>query len=403
MLKKLKTSLSPLHVLNTTQFLSAFADSAIIIIIAFMIKKSFGLNDEQNPYIFLVETFFLFSYVIFAPFVGTFADRNAKSKVLFVGNSVKTIGALLIILGVNPAFCYGLIGVGAAIYGPGKYGILKELTTDRKQLLDANGKIEGFTILAIIIGTVAGGFLSGNLVVGEIFCLVIYIISVVLALNIPANDGNRTLKYGREATQFIKDLKKSFKNLKLNFTLTGSASFWMISVVIKNGLIIWIPVHLGIKGGFPQSLIIGMTAIGIVIGSLLAKKYTSIEKFYRANIYGFIVAALAIVFPMISGHNLFDVILTCIFLLGMGVFAGMFIIPLNATMQDEGHQTLGVGKTIAIQNFTDNCLMLFGSYSVYLLNKQYGFSVMASLIIFGFVFALLICYLSIISKKIRIK
>jgi LPLT family lysophospholipid transporter-like MFS transporter len=391
----------PLNALITTQFLSAFADSVIIIIIAFMLKESVGAKDDHNPYIFLVESFFLFAYVIFAPFVGTFADRNAKSRVLFTGNTVKAIGILLLILGINPAFCYGVIGIGAAIYGPAKYGILKELTGDKKQLLDANGKLEGFTILAIIVGTVVGGIFSSHAGIGKIFCLIVYVLSVILAIKIPANDGNKNLKYGKEAGQFLKDIGSSFKNSKLNFTLVGSGAFWMISVVIKNALFLWIPANLGIKKGFPLSLIIGMTAIGIVIGSLLARKFTSVEKFYRANIYGLVVAAFAIVFPLVGGENLFSQVLVCALLLGLGIFAGLYIIPLNATLQEEGHKKLGVGKTVAVQNFVDNAAMLLGTYSVFILNERYGFSVTASLILFGFVYLAFILYLILQTKKFK--
>ncbi|MFC6605309.1 hypothetical protein ACFQDF_33410 [Ectobacillus funiculus] len=132
----------------------------------------------------------------------------------------------------------------------------------------------------------------------------------------------------------------------MHFSLIGSGSFWMISVVIKNGLLLWIPANLGIKSGFPLSLIIGMTAIGIVIGSLLAKKYTSIKTFYRANLFGFIVTGFAILFPFIYGHQLFSQVLACLLLLGLGISAGLYVIPLNATLQEEGSQVVGIGKRL---------------------------------------------------------
>lgn len=389
----------PMISLIFTQFLSAFTDSVAILIIAFMLKESIGTNDDNNPYIFLVETFFLFAYILFAPFVGTYADRNAKSKVLFTGNTVKAIGILFLIVGFNPAFSYGIIGIGAAIYGPAKYGILKELTNTQEDLLDANGKLEGFTILAIILGTVVGGILASHTLIGKVFCLIIYILSILLALNIPVKEGNKNLRYKKEAIQFFRDVKEAFQNSRMHFSLIGSGSFWMISVVIKNGLLLWIPANLGIKSGFPLSLIIGMTAIGIVIGSLLAKKYTSIKTFYRANLFGFIVAGFAILFPFIYGHQLFSQVLACLLLLGLGISAGLYVIPLNATLQEEGSQVVGIGKTIAVQNFTDNSFMLFGTYSVYLLNARYGFSVTASLVTFGLVYLLIVLYLGALSGK----
>lgn len=389
----------PMTALLITQFLSAFTDSAAILIIAFMLKESMGLKDDSNPYIFLVETFFLFAYILFAPFVGTFADRNAKSYVLLIGNTVKALGMLVLIFGLNPAFSYGIIGIGAAIYGPAKYGILKELTSTGEELLDANGKLEGFTILAIILGTVIGGILSSYTLTGKFICLAIYILSILLALNIPAKEGNKELMYQREALQFFHDIKLSFRHFRMHFTLIGSGSFWMLSVVIKNALFIWIPVNLGIKSGFPLSLIIGMTAIGIVIGSLLAKKFTSIETFYRANRFGLLAAIFAILFPVVNGHDWGPRSVVCLLLLGLGIAAGLYIIPLNATLQEEGTRVLGAGKTIAVQNFIDNSFMLVGTYSVYLLNARYGFSVTSSLVMFALVYLGIVCYLGILSRK----
>lgn len=389
----------PINSLIFTQFLSAFADSVIILVIAFMNTK--GNTDHNNPYIFLVETVFLSAYLIFAPFVGTFADKNPKSRVLLTGNSVKGIGILLLIFGVNPVICYGIIGIGAAIYGPAKYGILKELTKNNAELLDANGKLEGFTIFAIIIGTVVAGVFSKHHDLGQYFCLVVYILSIVLAIKIPVNNGNKNLSYKKEMSQFFKDLATSFKNEKLKFTLVGSGAFWMISVVIRNSLLLWIPLSFGVKQGFSITLTMGMTAIGIVIGSLLAKKFTSIDTYYRANIFGLVVGILAIIFPLIHAKILVLKIIVWLMLLFIGIFAGLFIIPLNATLQDEGHKILGTGKTIAVQNFVDNFTMLFGSLAVYILCKNYNFSVVASLVTFGIVYIAFILYLFIKSKQLQ--
>jgi len=53
---------------------------------------------------------------------------------------------------------WGLVGFGAAVYSPAKYGILTELLPPEK-LVPANGWIEGLTVMSIILGTVAGGAL----------------------------------------------------------------------------------------------------------------------------------------------------------------------------------------------------------------------------------------------------
>jgi MFS family permease len=75
-------------------------------------------------------------------------------------NLIKVAGCLLIFADVHPLLAYALVGFGAAVYSPAKYGILTELLPAEK-LVAANGWVEGLTVLSIILGTVLGGALVG--------------------------------------------------------------------------------------------------------------------------------------------------------------------------------------------------------------------------------------------------
>ena len=68
--------MKPLQTLYVTQFLSAFADNMILFITLAIIKQ----NAFPDYYIGVVQACFLVAFVIFAPFVGAFADKNAKSQ-----------------------------------------------------------------------------------------------------------------------------------------------------------------------------------------------------------------------------------------------------------------------------------------------------------------------------------
>jgi MFS family permease len=56
----------------------------------------------------------------------------------------------------HPLLGYGLVGAGAAAYSPAKYGILTQFF-DPARLVKANGWLDGSTIVAILLGVVAGG------------------------------------------------------------------------------------------------------------------------------------------------------------------------------------------------------------------------------------------------------
>src|SRR5437868_3195399 len=126
------------------QFLSAFGDNAILFTAIAMLR----LAPRGDWYVPVLQESFLVAFVLLAPWVGPFADRRAKPQVLLIGNVLKAGGAALMFFGVEPIVAYALIGIGAAVYGPAKYGILPELV-GHGLLVRANGFIEGSTIVAI--------------------------------------------------------------------------------------------------------------------------------------------------------------------------------------------------------------------------------------------------------------
>src|SRR5690606_8055638 len=137
------------YALLAAQFLTAFADNAILFTAIAMVLRA----TEAAPwYVPALQSAFLVAFVILAPWAWPFADRRPKAHVLLLGNFMKALGAGLMFLGVEPIAAYALIGIGAAIYGPAKYGILPELV-GHDQMVKANGWIEGSTIAAIVTGT----------------------------------------------------------------------------------------------------------------------------------------------------------------------------------------------------------------------------------------------------------
>src|SRR5262245_40955312 len=138
-------------VLLGAQFLTAFADNAILWTVIAMLRAA----PRGDWYIGALQASFLVAFVVLAPWVGPLADRRPKPHILLTGNVLKAVGAALMFLGVEPMAAYALVGTGAAVYSPAKYGILPELVGSNR-LVRANGWIEGSTILAIVLGTVVG-------------------------------------------------------------------------------------------------------------------------------------------------------------------------------------------------------------------------------------------------------
>lgn len=383
----MKRWLSPLNTVVLTQFLSAFADNLNFFLIVGMVKRQGAANPDIA--VNYIQIAFLAAYVVLAPIVGAFADKKAKSSVLLIGNALKAVGIAMLLFGLPPLVCYLFVGIGAVVYSPGKYGILTELTKSEDELLRANAKVEGSTILAILLGTVGGGFLAQNSDLPAVLtCLFVYLLSLFMTLIIPAKPGNDKLRYGEQAVQFLRDVGTLFRNPRARFSLIGTGSFWLTAAVLRIALIAWLPLNLGIEDTDQQSMMIGITAIGVVVSAFLTPKFVPAGKLHRAFYFGLFMVATVMLATVT-----YVLWLTIVLLFLIGVFGGIFVIPLNTMLQEEGKHTVGPGKTIAVQNFSENTLTVSGLL-IYLTLSQMNVSVNGSVIGIGLVLLMFILFLA---------
>src|SRR5512145_2908144 len=151
------------YTILAAQFLSALADNALLFA-AIALLMDLNSPDWHTP---VLQQFFIFSYIVLAPFVGAFADSLPKGRVMFISNVVKLAGCIAMLAGLHPLLAYGLVGIGAAAYSPAKYGILTEYLP-REQLVKANSWMEGLTVAAIVLGAVIGGLLISPDITGPV-------------------------------------------------------------------------------------------------------------------------------------------------------------------------------------------------------------------------------------------
>lgn len=384
--------MKPLQTLYLTQFLSAFADNMILFITLAIIKQ----HAFPGYYIGVVQGSFLVAFVILAPFVGAYADRNSKSRVLLIGNAIKSIGILAMFLNVDPAVSYGIVGVGAAVYSPAKYGILPSLTHSDHELLQANARMEGYTIMAILLGSVCGGILAKMSLPGSIaVCLALYLVSLLMTLQMPKLQGNPSIRYNQAAKAFITDMRLLLKDRATRFSLVGTGSFWMTSSVVRLAIIAWVPMHLGIQSVDQISLLVAVTGVGIMVGALMTPKLVPARRYYNSFVFGIMMIIAILMFPLIT--NLY---VTIGLLLLVGFSGGVFIVPMNTVLQNKGQAMVGSGKTIAIQNFIENAMMLAG-VGIYTQVSKDGIS--PDLSITGIACMLAVCVTYLIVQRERLK
>lgn len=376
--------LKPLPALYLAQFLSAFVDNMLLFIAQAIIVR------DNYPYYYLpvVQGTFLFVYIVFSPWVGRYADKHAKASVLIHGNLIKLGGVVLFVFGCDPALGYALVGVGAVVYSPAKYGILPYLTTGQNELLQANSRLETYTIAAILSGSVAGGFLTDySLPLALGLAGGLYGVSLLFTLLIPCQPGDASINYRHALRAFIGNVGVLAGLRQSRYSLVGTGSFWFASAVLRLAVFIWLPLMLGAVGNSEISLVFAATGVGTAVGAIITPALITIRTYKRTFIAGLAIAGLIFVFPAVNSLAVAALVLFLV-----GVAGGLYVVPLNACLQDVGHRLIGAGKTIAVQNFVENVFMLFG-VGAYSLAIRAGVDINQAILATGALLAAMLGYL----------
>jgi MFS family permease len=376
------------YTILAAQFFSALADNALLFAAIALLKV---LNPAcvtesgecwQTP---VLQQFFVFAYIVLAPFVGPFADALPKGRVMFISNAVKLSGCLAMLWGMHPLLAYGVVGIGAAMYSPAKYGILTEYLPPQRLVL-ANGWMEGLTVGAIVLGAILGGFLVGprfaafaahvdvgqsgswlegpaKLAIGGIVLL--YLIAAVINLYIPRVAIDHRLPK-KTPVYILQDFWHCFRLLWRDplgqVSLAVTTLFWGAGATLRLIVLTWAATVLNFG---PQRAIelTAVTAVGIALGSVLAARFVTLQRAVKVLPVG-----IAMGFGVISMVFVSDWRLAVAILMLIGAMGGFFVVPMNALLQHRGHLLMGAGHSIAVQNFNENLsiLVLLGAYALML-------------------------------------
>ena len=394
------------YIIMAAQFFSSFADNALLVA-AIAVLIEMAAPEWMTP---LLKFFFTVSYVIFAAFVGAFADSMPKGRVMFITNLVKIVGCLLMFVAawlpqpgqslyIPVLVAYGVVGLGAAAYSPAKYGILTEYLPHHR-LVVANGWIEGLTVASIILGTLFGGVLISETVSRQLLAIdlpnidtgidsppeaailiivVFYAIAAVFNLYIP-NTGVDHRAPSKNPLFLIHEFAHCVKLLwsdKLGqISLATTTLFWGAGATLQFIVIKWAAVALGYT--LSQATVLqGICAVGIATGSVMAARFIPLNR--AVNVVPVGIAMGIIVIIMIFVRSIAVAIPLMILI---GALAGFFVVPMNALLQHRGHILMGAGHSIAVQNFNENLsiLAMLGFYSLLI---WLNFSIHTVIVLFG--------------------
>jgi MFS family permease len=394
------------YIIMAAQFFSSLADNALLVASIALLMQMHS-PEWMTP---LLKFFFTTSYVLFAAFVGAFADSMPKGRVMFITNTVKIAGCLLLFFHefwspsgvpdyVTVLLAYGVVGLGAAAYSPAKYGILTEYLPHQK-LVIANGWIEGLTVGSIILGTLLGGVLISDAVSSRLLAIdiphidtgidtapeiaiaiiaVFYFIAAIFNLYIP-NTGVDHRVPSKNPFFLIHEFSHCVKLLwsdKLGqISLATTTLFWGAGATLQFIVLKWAEVALGYS--LSQATVLqGIVAVGIAAGAILAAKFVPLNRAVNVVPIGIAMGIIVIIMNFVSTIGVAIPLMILI-----GGLAGYFVVPMNALLQHRGHILMGAGHSIAVQNFNEN-LSILAMLGIYALLIWLDFSIYTVIVLFG--------------------
>lgn len=384
------------YIIMAAQFLSSLADNALFIVAVELLRSVKSPDWHQAA---LVPMFALF-YVVLAPFVGAIADALPKGRVMFYSNAIKILGCLGMLAGANPLLAYAVIGLGAAAYSPAKYGILTELLP-ASQLVKANGWIEGLTIASIILGVLLGGQLVGAPVSSALLsidfpvvdsfidtaaeaaiCVIvlIYLAAAGFNLRIPFTQAPLRALPKNWWFSLLPDFWRCNRILwhdKLGqISLSTTTLFWGVSGNLRYIVLAWAASALGYSTTQASNLV-GVVAVGTAAGAIVASLYCRLDQAPKLMPLGIGMGLLILLLNFIHNAHV-----AAPFLVLLGAFGGFLVVPMNALLQHRGHNLMGAGRSIAVQNFNEQLsILLLGIGYTYL--TSHGVSAFGAITGFG--------------------
>ncbi len=364
--------------LLATHIEGAFSDNAFKALVMFMLIGAGAYHGRSQ--VLLVGALFALPFLLFSMTGGFLADRFSKRTVTISTKCLQVVVMCLGLLGLlwnsAPLLIAGvfLMSVQSALFGPSKYGLLPELLPAGR-LSWGNGVLELGTFLAIIFGTVTGGFLAQSFQ-GEQHWSGVLLVCLAFA-GLAASHGIRRVPAADPRRRFplnpILELKQQLASVRrdriLLLAVIGNTYFWFLAALLDFNILFYGLETLSLDP-VRISLLRASVAIGIGIGSLAAGYLSGKRIEYGLIPLGLLGICFAAAFLALPGLSFF---LVAGGLIVLGLASGFFVVPINAIVQHRP-ESRNRGRVIAASYFFSFLGILTASGAYFLLSSAFGFS-----------------------------
>lgn len=358
-----------------TLFFGALNDNAFKVVISLLAIRLIIDASQASIIIGLASMLLVLPFILFSSYAGYLADRYSKKNIMiwakFLEIIIMFLGFLALLKESLPFLLVILFFMGAqsTLFSPSKFGILPETVSDEDLSL-ANGYVQMWTFIAIILGTASSGQLLGlfkNEIskAGPFFICVagIGFLTSFFIQDVPGVGSRKTFEIN-----FLKDLRDTFREVRkakpLLLCILGTMYFWLLGALFEMNILIYSKHFMQINER-QTSYLLAILSIGMGIGGILAGRFSGEKVEFGLVPLGAIgigTFSLFLFFSYPSG------IFTGLILFVLGVSGGFFIIPLNAYIQQKSPKD-ALGRVLALENFLTFSGILSASL-VYLIFTQ---------------------------------
>jgi len=367
--------------LLVTQFLGAANDN-ILRWLVIGIGKQFVEPENVSFILAAGSAAFVLPYVLLAAPAGYLADRFSKQQVIVrckmaeVMIMVAAIGAIA--WGSVPMMLIVVTAMGAqsALFGPAKLGSIPEMLDDSK-ISSANGVMELVTVVAVAIGMVVGNLLTeamgyqgqqrwwlGGLVL--IGMSLIGLTASLLIRHLPIANPHRRFPWDAPQ-QTWRDVQLLTSSRAMFHVAIGITFFWSLAMMAQLNID-----QFAFQGGATKQTQVAALLVALVVGLGLGSVLAGVWSGGRVELGILPLGAGGLAFSAVMlftvEGELYDpskawtvsYVAAQLLLFLLGMFAGLFNVPLAAYMQRYS-KTENRGSVLAACNFLTFAGMLVTS------------------------------------------
>ncbi len=354
---------------------------------------------QRTLYASLAPAIFILPYFLFSATAGQIAEKLDKDRLIRITTTMEifimSLAALAFLLQALPLLLVALVatGVHSTLFGPVKYSILPAVLHPR-ELTGGNGLVEMGTSVSILLGMLAGGLIfeasgaHGPWVAG----------ATVIALAVCGNLASRMIPHVGAALPDLEInwnpipesrevLRLARKQPAVRNAVLGVSWFWFVGTVFATQLPDYAPLNLG-GSNLLYVFVLALFSIGTGVGSMLCEKLSArtVEiGLVPLGAFGMSAFLLDLYFARSGAATVHGLDVAgfmaqpgswriAIDLVGIGLFAGFFVVPLFALIQSRTPKT-ELSRVIGALNIQNSGFVVAASLICLALRTWAGWSI----------------------------